>query len=40
MKLGEYIDDYGIKVYSFSNDIDDEEARTMFENWLKMNGIV
>ena len=35
MKLGEYIDDYGIKVYSFSNDIDDEEARTIFENWLK-----
>ncbi|WP_328059476.1 DUF3986 family protein, partial [Bacillus mycoides] len=28
------------KVESFSNDIDDEEARTMFENWLKMNGIV
>ena len=35
MKLGEYIDDYGIKVYSFSNDINDEEARTIFEKWLK-----
>ena len=35
MKLGEYIDEYGIKVYSFSNDINDEEARTIFENWLK-----
>ena len=35
MKLGEYIDDYGIKVYSFSNDIDDEEARIIFEKWLK-----
>ncbi|MGN4729753.1 DUF3986 family protein [Bacillus cereus] len=40
MKLGEYIDDYGIKVYSFSNDINDEEARTIFEKWLKTNGIV
>ncbi|TKI95940.1 DUF3986 family protein, partial [Bacillus cereus] len=40
MKLGEYIDDYGIKVYSFSNDINDEEARTIFEKWLKKNEIV
>ncbi len=40
MKLGEYIDDYGIKVYSFRDDIDDEEARTTFENWLKKNEIV
>jgi hypothetical protein len=40
MKLGEYIDDYGIMVYSFSNDIDDEEARIIFEKWLKKNGIV
>ncbi|WP_192797641.1 MULTISPECIES: DUF3986 family protein [unclassified Bacillus (in: firmicutes)] len=40
MKLGEYVDDYGIMVYSFSNDMDDEEARIIFENWLKTNGIV
>ncbi|MFJ8453115.1 DUF3986 family protein [Bacillus paramycoides] len=40
MKLGEYIDDYGIKVYSFSDDIDDEEVRTIFEKWLKTNAIV
>ncbi len=40
MKLGEYIDGYGIKVYSFSDDIDDEEARTIFEKWLKTNAIV
>ncbi|RKF51515.1 hypothetical protein BCY92_00425 [Bacillus wiedmannii] len=40
MKLGEYIDDYGIMVYSFSDDMDDEEARIMFENWLKKNEIV
>ncbi|MFY0214877.1 DUF3986 family protein [Bacillus cereus] len=40
MKLGEYIDDYGIKGYSFSNDMDDEEARTIFEKWLKKNEIV
>ncbi len=40
MKLGEYIDDYGIKVYSFRDDIDDEEARTIFEKWLKTNAIV
>ena len=35
MKLGEYIDNYGIMMYSFSNDMDDEEARTIFEKWLK-----
>jgi|GEM_PF-520848 len=40
MKLGEYIDDYGIKVYSFRDNIDDEEARTIFEKWLKTNEIV
>lgn len=40
MKLGEYIDDYGIKVYSFRDDIDDEEVRTIFEKWLKTNAIV
>ncbi|MEG7966225.1 DUF3986 family protein [Bacillus cereus group sp. Sample30] len=40
MKLGEYIDDYGIKVYSFSIDMDDEEARIIFEKWLKTNKIV
>ncbi|WP_342718852.1 DUF3986 family protein [Bacillus paramycoides] len=40
MKLGEYVDDYGIKVYSFSIDMDDEEARIIFEKWLKTNGIV
>lgn len=40
MKLGEYINDYGIKVYSFSDDIDDEEVRTIFEKWLKTNAIV
>ncbi|MGE6549475.1 DUF3986 family protein [Bacillus mycoides] len=40
MELGEYIDDYGIKVYSFRDDIDDEEARSIFEKWLKTNGIV
>ncbi len=39
MKLGEYVDDYGIMVYSFRNDIDDE-ARIIFEKWLKTNGIV
>ena len=35
MKLGKYIDDYGIMVYSFGNDIDDDEARIIFEKWLK-----
>ncbi|PGK42491.1 hypothetical protein CN907_08690 [Bacillus anthracis] len=40
MKLGEYIDGYGIMVYSFRNDIDDEEARITFEKWLKKNGVV
>lgn len=40
MKLGEYIDEYGIMVYSFRNDMDDEEVRIIFENWLKKNGIV
>lgn len=40
MKLGEYIDDYGIMVYSFRNDIDDDEARIIFEKWLKKNGLV
>ena len=40
MKLGEYIDDYGIMVYSFSSDMDDEEARIIFEKWLKTNKIV
>lgn len=40
MKLGEYIDDYGIMVYSFSNDMDDEEARIIFEKGLKKNEIV
>ncbi len=30
MKLGKYIDDYGIMVYSFGNDIDDDEARIIF----------
>ena len=40
MKLGEYIDKYGIMVYSFSNDIDDDEARIIFEKWLKKNVIV
>ncbi|MGQ0518826.1 DUF3986 family protein, partial [Bacillus sp. D-CC] len=40
MKLGEYINDYGIMVYSFCNDIDDKEARTIFEKWLKTNKIV
>lgn len=32
MKLGEYVDDYDIMVYSFRNDIDDDEARIIFEN--------
>ena len=32
MKLGEYIDNYGIMMYSFSNDMDDEEARTILKN--------
>ncbi|MDR4196869.1 DUF3986 family protein, partial [Bacillus cereus] len=36
----EYIDDYGLKVYAFSNDINYEEARTMFDKWLKKNEIV
>lgn len=40
MKLGEYIDNHGIMVYSFSNDIDDGEARIIFEKWLKKNRIV
>ncbi len=40
MKLGKYIDDYGIMVYSFENDIDDNEVRIIFEKWLKKNGIV
>ena len=40
MKLDEYINDYGIMVYSFCNDIDDKEARTIFEKWLKTNKIV
>ena len=39
MKLGEYIDNYGIMVYSFSNDIDDDEARIIFEKWLKRTGL-
>ena len=39
MKLGEYIDNYGIMVYSFSNDTDDEEARIIFEKWLKRTGL-
>ena len=39
MKLGEYIDDYGIMVYSFRNDIDDDEARIIFEKWLKRTGL-
>ena len=40
MKLGEYVDDYGIMVYSFHNGIDDDEARIIFEKWLQTNGIV
>ena len=39
MKLGEYVDDYGIMVYSFRNDIDDDEARIIFEKWLKRTGL-
>ena len=39
MKLGEYVDDYGIMVYSFRNDIDDDDARIIFEK-VKTNGIV
>ena len=39
MKLGKYIDDYGIMVYSFGNDIDDDEARIIFEKWLKRTGL-
>ncbi|PFJ05378.1 hypothetical protein COD67_22825 [Bacillus cereus] len=39
MKLGKYIDGYGIKVYSFRDDIGDE-ARDIFEKWLKTNKIV
>ncbi|EOG8706726.1 DUF3986 family protein [Bacillus cereus] len=37
MKLDEYVE---IMVYSFRNDIDDDEARIIFEKWLKTNGIV
>ena len=39
MKLGEYVDDYGIMVYSFRNGIDDDEARIIFEKWLKRTGL-
>ncbi|HDR7795254.1 TPA: DUF3986 family protein [Bacillus luti] len=37
MKLGEYVKNYGIKVYSFG---EEEEAETIFEKWLKKNEIV
>ena len=38
MKLGEYVDDYGIMVYSFRNDIDDDDARIILKR-LKRTGL-
>jgi len=39
-RINESVDEYGIMVYSFSNDMDEEEARIVFEKWLKKSGIV